>query len=83
MYITIFIFVRRRFEKIVILTRDCAGFNATIHSIIRTAYNYDIIVVGVKQGYKGLIDNEFINLDRKGVYGIINRGVTILKTSRC
>jgi 6-phosphofructokinase len=48
MYITIFIFVRRRFEKIVILTGDYACFNATIRSIIRTANNYGISVVGIK-----------------------------------
>lgn len=70
-------------KKIAILTRDCAGVNATIRSIVRSANNYGINVVGIKHGYRGLIDNDFIDLDRKAVSGIINRGGTILKTSRC
>lgn len=70
-------------KKIAVLTRDCAGVNATIRSIVRTASNYSIEVVGVRRGYRGLIDNDFITLDRKSVSGIINLGGTILKTSRC
>jgi len=70
-------------KKIAIVTRDCAGVNATIRSIVRTAFKYNVDVVGVKRGYSGLIDNDFIKLDRRSVSGIINQGGTILKTSRC
>ena len=69
-------------KKIAVLTRDCAGVNAAIRSIVRTAANYDIQVAGVKRGYEGLIDGDFIDLDRTNVSGIINQGGTILKTSR-
>lgn len=69
-------------KKIAILTRDCAGVNACIRSIVRTCSDKNIKVVGVKKGYDGLIDKKFIELDRRDVSGIINRGGTILKTSR-
>jgi len=68
-------------EKIAILTRDCAGVNATIRSIVRTASN-NIEVVGVIKGYDGLIDGNLISLNRRSVSGIINKGGTILKTAR-
>jgi len=68
-------------QKIAILTRDCAGVNATIRSIVRTASN-NIEVVGVIKGYDGLIDGNLISLNRRSVSGIINKGGTILKTAR-
>lgn len=69
-------------KKIAILTRDCAGVNATIRSIVRTASNSNIEVVGVIKGYDGLIDGNLISLNRQSVSGIINKGGTILKTAR-
>jgi 6-phosphofructokinase 1 len=69
-------------KKIAILTRDCAGVNAAIRSVVRTAFHYNIEVVGVVKGYDGLINGNFIPLDRRSVSGIINVGGTILKTSR-
>ena len=65
-----------------ILTRDCAGVNAAIRSVVRTASSYDMEVVGFMRGYDGLIDGDFISLDRRSVSGIINQGGTILKTAR-
>lgn len=69
-------------KKIGILTRDCAGVNAAIRSIVRTASFYKIEVLGILRGYEGLINNEMMILDRRSVSGIINIGGTILKTSR-
>jgi len=69
-------------KKIAILTRDCAGVNAAIRSVVRTASHYNIEVVGVVKGYDGLIDGAFVSLDRRAVSGIINVGGTMLKTSR-
>ena len=69
-------------KKIAVLTRDCAGVNAAIRSVVRTAFDCGIEVMGVMRGYDGLIDNELISLDRRSVSGILNRGGTILKTSR-
>ena len=69
-------------KKIGLLTRDCAGVNAAIRSVVRTAVSSDIDVVGVLRGYDGLIDGDIIPLNRQSVSGIINRGGTILKTAR-
>jgi len=69
-------------KKIAVLTRDCAGVNATLRAVVRTACQYQIEVLGVLKGYDGLIDGKFIPLTRGSVSGIINLGGTILKTSR-
>jgi len=50
--------------------------------VVRTSSYFGIEVVGVMRGYGGLIDRELIPLNRRSVSGIINRGGTILKTSR-
>jgi 6-phosphofructokinase 1 len=70
-------------KKVAVLTRDCAGVNACIRSIVRTASQDNIEILGVLKGYDGLIDSNFVSLDRRSVSGIINTGGTILKTSRC
>ena len=69
-------------KKIAILTRDCAGVNAAIRSIVRTATKHDLEVLGALKGYEGLIDGNLISLNQRSVSGILNRGGTILKTSR-
>jgi len=69
-------------KKIGILTRDCAGINTAIRAVVRTAYHYNIEVLGIQRGYEGLINGEIINLDRLSVSGIISLGGTILKTVR-
>jgi len=71
-----------RLKKIAVLTRDCAGVNAAIRSVVRTASDFNMDVVGVMRGYDGLIDGELIQVSHRSVSGIINRGGTILKTSR-
>ena len=69
-------------NKIAILTRDCAGINASIRSVVRTADYHNIEVVGFLKGYDGLIDDKSLSLNRRSVSGIINQGGTILKTAR-
>ncbi len=69
-------------KRIGILTRDCAGINACIRAVVRTACHRGIEVVGVCRGYEGLIENNFKPLDKRAVSGIINLGGTILKTAR-
>jgi 6-phosphofructokinase 1 len=70
-------------KRMAILTRDCAGVNAAIRAAVRTAAPAGVEVLGVLRGYEGLIDGDFIPLDRRSVSGIINAGGTILKTARC
>jgi 6-phosphofructokinase 1 len=69
-------------KKIGILTRDCAGINAAIRAVVRTAAFHGIEVLGIIKGYDGLIDGDFVTLDRRSVSGILSRGGTILKTAR-
>jgi 6-phosphofructokinase 1 len=71
-----------KMKKIAILSRDCSGVNTAIRAVVRTANSYNIETFGIIRGYDGLIDNNFIPLKSRDVSGIINRGGTILKTSR-
>src|SRR5438045_3011297 len=71
-------------NRIAILTSggDSPGMNAAIRAVVRTAIYHQKEVMGVKYGYEGLINGHFISLGAESVSGIINRGGTILKTSR-
>ncbi|MFC1563268.1 6-phosphofructokinase, partial [candidate division KSB1 bacterium] len=72
-------------EKIGILTSggDAPGMNACIRSVVRTAIANNIAVVGIQRGYQGLLEKDFIEMGPRSVSNIIQRGGTILKTSRC
>jgi len=71
-------------KKIAVLTSggDAPGLNACIRAIVRVAHYYGIEVIGIRRGYKGLIDKEFCPLNPRTVGGIINKGGTILHSSR-
>lgn len=61
---------------------DCPGLNAVIRAIVKTADNdYGVEVIGFKDGYEGLIDNRFLEIDSRNVSGILAQGGTILGTS--
>lgn len=72
-------------RKIGVLTSggDSPGMNAAIRAVVRTAVNEKLSVVGIGHGYKGLIKKEFTPLYGYSVAGIIQRGGTFLKSSRC
>jgi 6-phosphofructokinase 1 len=72
-------------KRIGILTSggDAPGMNACIRAVVRAAVAADVEVLGIRRGYNGLINNEMAFLDRKSVANIIQRGGTILETSRC
>jgi 6-phosphofructokinase 1 len=72
-------------KRIGILTSggDAPGMNACIRAAVRAAVAADVEVLGIRRGYNGLINNEMAALDRKSVANIIQRGGTILETSRC
>src|SRR6201993_4677429 len=71
-------------KKLALLTSggDAPGMNACIRAVVRTALHQNIEVVGFRHGYEGLIHDENIHLTHKSVANIIQRGGTILKTSR-
>ena len=72
-------------KKIGVLTSggDAPGMNACIRSIVRTSVFHNIQIVGIQHGYTGLIGKDFIELGTRSVSNIIQRGGTILKSSRC
>ncbi len=73
-----------KIKKIGILTGggDCPGLNAVIRAVVTTAISkYNLEVVGIKKGYHGLYNKDFVKLDIDSVYEIIGEGGTILKSS--
>ena len=61
---------------------DCPGINATIRGVGKAAITYGMEVIGVLDGFSGLLFNDFITLDEKNLSGILTLGGTILGTSR-
>lgn len=57
--------------------------NAAIRAVVRTAAYNNIQVYGIREGYQGMIDNDFVELKTRSVANIIQTGGTILKTARC
>ncbi|MGM9644016.1 MAG: ATP-dependent 6-phosphofructokinase [Eubacteriales bacterium] len=74
-----------KFRKIGILTSggDAPGMNAAIRAVARKAINEGIEVVGILEGYNGLINGNLRPLDNRAVSNIITTSGTILYTSRC
>ena len=60
---------------------DCPGLNTAIRAITKGAINSNYDVIAFKDGYKGLVENDFLLLNNAMVSGIINLGGTILGTS--
>lgn len=61
---------------------DCPGLNAVIRGVVGRAIEHDIEVVGIRNGWEGLMQDRTVRLDRQAVRGILGRGGTILGTSR-
>lgn len=72
-------------KRIAVLTSggDAPGMNACIRAVVRTALHYGIEVTGIRRGYQGIIEGDFIPMDRSSVSGIIHLGGTILRSARC
>ena len=71
-------------SKIALLTGggDCPGLNAVIRAVTRRALIQGWEVIGFRNGWAGVINNEVITLSREKVSGILHLGGTILGTSR-
>jgi len=71
-------------KKVGVLTSggDAPGMNAAIRAVVRAAIYHNLEVVGIRKGYKGMIEGLFIPLVSKDVSNIIQRGGTILGTAR-
>ncbi|MBR1691620.1 MAG: 6-phosphofructokinase [Lachnospiraceae bacterium] len=62
---------------------DAPGMNAAIRAVVRKAIANGVKVKGIKKGYQGLLNEEIVDLEKKDVSDIIQRGGTILGTARC
>ncbi|KJR41072.1 6-phosphofructokinase [Candidatus Magnetoovum chiemensis] len=61
---------------------DAPGMNAAIRAVVRAGIYYGLEVVGIFRGYEGMIAGEAYQMNLRSVSNIIQRGGTILKTSR-
>jgi 6-phosphofructokinase 1 len=71
-------------KRIGILTSggDSPGMNCAIRAVVRSGLSFGLDVFGIYDGYRGLVDDEIVQMDRKSVSDIVNRGGTILRTAR-
>jgi 6-phosphofructokinase 1 len=71
-------------KKIAILTGggDCPGLNAVIRAVVKKSLQYNWEIIGIKNGWKGLITGEMEILTDYSVSGILPKGGTIIGTSR-
>lgn len=71
-------------KRIAVLTSggDAPGMNACIRAVVRGAVYHGIEAVGIRRGYSGLVNGDLLQLNSHSVSNIIQRGGTILKTSR-
>lgn len=74
----------KNIKKIGVFTSggDSPGMNAAVRAVVRTAIYHDMTVIGIRQGYHGMIRGDFVELDYTAVSNIIQRGGTILKSAR-
>ncbi len=61
---------------------DAPGMNACVRAVVRASIANEIEVVGIRRGYEGMIDGDFVEMQAQSVSNIIQRGGTILKSSR-
>jgi len=61
---------------------DCPGLNAAIRAVVRAAHGYGMEVVGIRDGFRGLVERQASPLKPSDVSGILSLGGTILGTSR-
>ena len=71
-------------RKIGVLTSggDSPGMNAAIRSVTRTALSNGIEVVGIRDGYKGLVEGDYVQFNKVSVSETMSRGGTILGSAR-
>jgi 6-phosphofructokinase 1 len=74
----------KRFFTLGVLTSggDAPGMNAAIRAVVRTALSRNAEVLGIQNGYEGLINGEFRRMGARDVGGTLRRGGTILQARR-
>src|SRR6187200_388624 len=71
-------------KKVGVLTGggDCPGLNAVIRAVTRRALTRGHTILGIREGWRGLVDGHFMELGPREISGILPRGGTILGTTR-
>ena len=74
----------KKIKRIGVLTSggDAPGMNAAVRAVVRTAIANGVECVGIRRGWQGLINSDFVMLSRESVGHILSRGGTILYTAR-
>ncbi len=62
---------------------DAPGMNAAIRAVVRTACESGMRVMGIRRGYKGLVEGDMYEMNLRSVSDIIHRGGTMLYSARC
>ena len=62
---------------------DAPGMNAAVRAVVRMGINRGFSVVGIRRGYSGLLANDMDDMDLRSVSDILQRGGTVLYSSRC
>lgn len=72
-------------KRIGVLTSggDAPGMNAAVRAVCRAALQKGMEVVGIRRGYNGLLNGDYVEMNARSVSGIIQRGGTVLYTARC
>lgn len=75
---------KSKVKKIGVLTSggDSPGMNPCIRAVVRTAIHYGVEVVGISEGFEGLIHGDMRIFTPRNVGGVLQRGGTILRTAR-
>jgi 6-phosphofructokinase 1 len=74
-----------KLRRIGVLTSggDAPGINACIRAVVRIAVDHGVEVIGILEGFDGLIRGEMKELRARDVGGILGQGGTFLRTARC
>jgi len=72
-------------RRIAVLTSggDSPGMNPAVRAVVRTAIARGAEVLGIRRGYTGMFTRNFVKMNARSVANIIDKGGTILGTSRC
>ena len=76
--------MEKKVKRIGVLTSggDAPGMNAAVRAVVRAASNQGIGCIGIRRGWNGLINSDFIPMKSSTVSHIINKGGTLLYTAR-
>ena len=76
--------MEQKIKRIGVLTSggDAPGMNAAVRAVVRTANAYGIECIGIRRGWQGLINGDFVRLSASDVGHTLSRGGTILYTAR-